>query len=222
MSRVRALSGFHTVWSALQETVAQAHFQQSSLQTRRLPASVGTAWTTILWLLMDLFQGLPHGAFAVGMEHLLRSWRTAEKWSGVSLSCTMTRGSSFTTRMCGCGLRTERVHAAIKHFELRLQSSVPSRARCGAVRTFAGPASSTLFAPSLPPRLCKAALQSLLWSAASPEVPQERRPGIAHATPASTHGSPRSPRDQPLAVKERKSAASSTPRQAAREVPQHL
>ena len=66
----------------------------------------------------------------------------------------------------------------------------PCGAKCSAMSAFARPTSSTLLAPSLPLQLLKVALRNL-WSAAPPELLQERGPGIAH-------GSPRSPRDQPV------------------------
>ena len=67
----QALVSCSNVCCALQETVAQAQLCQLSLHTRQLPAAVETAWTTILWVLVDLFHGLPHCALAVGRPLLL-------------------------------------------------------------------------------------------------------------------------------------------------------
>ena len=89
----------------------------------------------------------------------------------------------------------------------------PSRAW----RTLAGPTSSTVLAPSLPLQLLKVALHILLWSAASPEL--TRGKGIRNHWRGSRKHSRKS-WEEPFHVKEGKSAASSTPRQAAREVPQ--
>ena len=152
---------------------------------------VGTALTTIPWALADLFQGLAHCALAVGRVLPSEIFGNVEKWSGVSHPCTTSRRSSFVTRMCGCGPgRTNgcvrepgsRSHQVRRqHFASRL-----GQAERGSVRD----------CRFRPPQLFKMVLHNLLWIVASPELPRERGPGIAPAAPASTHGSPRSPRDR--------------------------
>ena len=65
VSGVRALSEFHIVWSALHETVAQARpLNWPSGPTA--PSSSRNFPGHHSWVLVDLFQGLPHCALAVG------------------------------------------------------------------------------------------------------------------------------------------------------------
>ena len=143
--------------------------------------------------------------------HPLEILGITEKWSGVSHSCPTTRGSSFTTwmwrsvpgRSNGCagepsGITQLSGPQAARRITTRPGRGRrcprwPSRARCGAMR-----------GPSLPLQLLKVALRNLLWIVASLELAWERRPWIAHAAPASTHGSPRSFRDPPFLRKGRK------------------
>ena len=67
----------------------------------------------------------------------------------------------------------------------------PSRTQSGGMRTCTSPPSSTLLASSWRPQPLKMVLHNLLWSAALPELPRGKGPGIACVAYASNHGSPR-------------------------------
>ena len=143
---------------------------------------------------------------------------------GVSHSCATTRVRRLR-HGCAVAFRAGRTVApencavprshqvCRQHFASRLGQADEGSVRDGRL----GADVSTLLAPTLQPQLLKVALQNLFWGL---NCPGEGGPRSLMRLPASTHGSPRSLRDQSFLVKEGQSAASSTPRQAAREVPQ--
>ena len=112
----------------------------------------------------------------------------------------------------------ERDHAAVgsacstSNYDLA-KARWPSRTRSGGMRTFTGPSSSTFLAPSRQVQPLKMALHNLLWSAASPDLPQEQGPRIAHAAHgmqscSSRSSSTRPPRPPPRGKKKKEEVGS--------------